>query len=125
MATKTASLKVPGLTALPTNTPFLVYEKGSAFFEANRVGAEIDLVLDDGSKKKGTIKNMQVDPLINMINGNGVTQYGAMVGQVYSPLVLVQLLTDQAGVEVLDVTKLYTAVTVQVAYEPPAVQPAG
>lgn len=120
MAAKTPSLKVPGLTALPTNNPFLVYQKGSAFFEDNRVGAEIDLVLDDGSKKKGTIKNMQVDPLINMINGNGVTQYGAMVGQVHSPLVLVQLLTDQAGVEVLDVTKLYTAVTVQVAYEPPA-----
>lgn len=117
-------VKLAGLTGIPVGTPFAVYERGSdTVFDRVRIGGTIELALDDGTTKTANVQALQAAPLIDLIAGSG-SQAAHMVGRVYSPLALVQHLTDNAPEDVLDVTKLYTAIVVLVPHEMTNLAPA-
>lgn len=120
---KTNQLKVPGVTSLPQGQSFYVYEAGVSAYEKFRPNGDIELVLDDGTVVTGKVASIQVGPLIDLLVGTG-PQAAIMVARVYSPLALVQSLSDQAEGAVIDVTKLYAAVAVQVPIQSPSFTPA-
>lgn len=109
----TPQLPAPGVITVPYGMPFYVYAKGVEAYENFRPNGDIELTLDDGSTVSGKVTDVRVGPLIDMITGTGA-QAATMVSRIYSPLALVQTLTDQNGGDPVDVTKLYTAVAVQV-----------
>ncbi len=120
MATKsTPTLAVPGLKALPQAAAFVVYEKGTDAYDRLRVNGDVELQLDDESTTAATVVGVQVGPLIDLLVGTG-PQAAQAIGRLYSPLGLVQALTDLGGGDVLDVTKLYTAVSVRIPLPAPS-----
>lgn len=124
MATKTSTpatpqIAVPGVSGFPIGTPFFVYQKGVDAYDTMRVNGDVDLKLDNGEVKTGKITAMQVGPLVDLLVNTG-PQSALTYGRIYSPLSLVQSLTDQAGVEALDVTRLYTAISVTMPIPQPS-----
>lgn len=118
--TKTVpALTVPGVSGLPRGTPFSVYQRGADTFEALRINGPVALHLDDGSAAEATVQALQVGALVDLITNFG-PQSVYTAGRIYSPLTLIQALTDAGEGAVLDVTRLYTAVTVLLPVQIPA-----
>lgn len=109
-------LPVPGVANPYGGAPAFVFLAGIDFYDKVRLSQEIELKLDDGTVRKATVQSKTVAPLIDLIVANG-SQAVQAIGRSYSASSLVQLLTDQVPEDVLDVTKLYTAVQVIVAPE--------
>lgn len=115
---------VPGKNvAPPLGSPFTVYAEGIDIYGKTRINGDIDLALDDGTTRRATVQGLQVAPLIDLI-GNFGQQNVYTYGGIYSPLTLVQALTDASPADVLDVTKLYTALIVTLPMPSPAPLPA-
>lgn len=125
MTTKTPAgplqIPVPGVANPYTGSPLFVFTPGIENYEKVRLNQEIELKLDSGVVRKGTVQGKNVAPLIDLIVANG-SQSMQAAGRVYSASSLVQVLTDQVPEDVLDVTKLYTAI--QVVVQPEAPTPA-
>jgi hypothetical protein len=119
MAKSTAvpSLKIIGVATLPQAYPFVVHSEGTDDYAALRINGKVNLELDDGSKVEASVQGLQVGALIDLLGSTG-PQSIVTYGRVYSALSLVQALTDASPDDVLDVTKLYTAVTVTVPQAP-------
>lgn len=113
------AIKVPGLPALPQGNQITVFARGADPYEATRLNGSVDLVLDDGTKVTATVVNKKVGPLIDLIGQDGPNNVYTF-GRIYSAVSLIQALTDAAPEDVLDVTKLYTAVTVSTPMQVPA-----
>lgn len=119
MAAKTPTtlqIPVPGVSNPYSGSPLFVFTAGIENYEKVRLNQQIELVLDDGTVRKATVQGKNVAPLIDLIVANGSQSIQA-VGRIYSASSLVQVLTDQIAEEVLDVTKLYTAVQVSLLPE--------
>lgn len=115
MATKTPSIPsftVPGaITALPQGAEIAVFEKGIDLYERTKLNGEIELKLADGTTTKGVVRGMKVDTLIDLLPQFGhqsIYTYGRM----YSAVNVIHALGEASGGEVVDVTKLHTAVIV-------------
>jgi hypothetical protein len=120
MASKstTPTLKVPGYTGtVPSGANVVIFEKGVDAYERLRLNGDVDLGLDDGQTVRATVTDTRSGALIDLIGQSGAQViYG--YGRPYSARGLVQALADATGENPLDVTKLYTAVTVTVSYQP-------
>lgn len=86
-----------------------LFTRGVDDYERLPIGAEIEIRLDDGVCK-ATVTNSQVGPLIDLIGTYG-TQSIYTYGQMYSARALIAAI---GGGEVVDVTKLYTALVVNI-----------
>jgi len=118
-AKPTNTLTAPStLNALPFGSDVVFFEAGVGAYERLRTNGEVEIKMPDGTSRKGTVRAMTVAPLIDLIVGQGSRHASVLgTGQIYSANSLVQSLTAEAGVDVLDVTKLHTAVTVMVQPE--------
>ena len=113
----TPSFTIPGSgVSLPPGAEVAVFDKGITLFEGLKLNGEIELKLADGTTKKGVVKGLKVDTLVDLLQFFG-PQSVYSYGRVYTAVGLIQALTEAAGVEVLDVTKLYTAVVVSIPYD--------
>lgn len=115
------SLPVPGagLKFPASGMPFVVYAQGVGLFEQLRANSTVALALDDGTSRDATVQSVQVGALIDLVASQG-PQSVYTAGRVYSALSLVQALTDASPDDVIDVTKLYTAVMVVLPVDAPA-----
>lgn len=111
-------LPIPGVTNnyIYTGNPVFIFVAGTDMYGKLRLNQEVELVLDDGSKRKAIVQSRTVAPLIDLIVSNG-SQSVQAAGRVYSASSLVQVLTEQVPEDVLDVTLLYTAVQIVVQAE--------
>ncbi|GJE78125.1 hypothetical protein [Methylorubrum suomiense] len=105
-------ITVPGeVPNIPQGAEISVFEKGVELYERLKINREVQLKLADGKTLTGTVKSMKVDSLIDLMHAYGPQSiYG--YARTYTATGLVQALTDAAGGDTLDVTKLYTAVVV-------------
>lgn len=119
MATaKTNVLTAPaGVKNLPFGNDVTFFEKGVAAYDNLRLNGEVEIKMPDDTVRKAIVRGLQVAPLIDLITSVGARHVSAY-GQIYSANGLVQSMTTEAGGEVLDVTKLYTAVTVMPQADP-------
>ncbi len=119
-AKSTNALKAPSnLTVFPRHTDVTLFEPGVSAYENLRLNGDVEIKMADGTTCKGTVRGMQVSPLIELITNHG-PRHASVFGQIYSANSLVQTIASEAGVDVLDVTKLYPAVTVMVPMDPPS-----
>ena len=116
--TQLTEITVKGAKTLPQyGTQVSVYCKGVDTYENIRIGKEITILNDDGNKVSGTLSVKRVGALLELLGEFGANNLHTF-GQTYSPVSLVQALSDSFGEDPLDVTKLYTVLVVQVV--PPA-----
>lgn len=114
MANTTKTVVVPGLgDSFPMQgSQFSVFNKGTDIYDELRVGREVVVQNEAKTKQvRGSIVSLRVGALIDLLNEFGpynVTTFG----KPYTPLMLIQTMTDIAAVEALDVSKLYTVFTV-------------
>ncbi len=105
-------LAVPdSVQQLPYGAEVMFFEKGIEAYEAYGLNTQIEIKLPNGMVQKATVRSTQVAPLIELIVSNG-HRYVSNYGQAYTAGHLVKSLTKDTGVDVLDVTKLYTGVLV-------------
>lgn len=117
-AKPTNTLTAPStMTSVPVGTDVAFFEPGISAYERLRLNGDVEIKLANGDVRKGTVRAMQVGPLIDLIVTYG-SRHALSYGQTYSANGLVQSMTEAAGGEVVDVTKLYTVVMVQVQMEP-------
>lgn len=117
----TPTLTAPAsTTGLPSGADIAFFEKGIDAYERLRLNGDVEIKMPDGSVQKGTVRSVQVGPLIDLLQSYGhqhVSVYGT--GRMYTANSLIQALTAEAGVDVLDVTKLYTAIMVLIPMQSP------
>lgn len=126
MATKkitTPQLTLPGLASVPQGGTFAVYQRGAETYENTRLGQQIELVGDDGQVRTGTVQEVRIGSLIDLIQQT-LHQNIYTYGRPANATTLVQTLTEASPDEVLDVTKLYTSLLVAVAMASPPMMPA-
>lgn len=107
------TITIPGRgVSLPPGGQVSLLQKGTAIYEAARINGDVTIKTDTATVT-ASVQAFQVGALIDLLPNYG-PQSVHTYGRPYSALGLIQALTDASDDDVLDVTKLYTAVVVTV-----------
>lgn len=115
---RSTEIVVPGLKNLPMQGgQAAVFLKGVDAYDQYRIGDQITVKGDNDVTANATVQGIQVGALVDLMGSYG-PQNVYTYGRGYSALSFIQTLGDATGENPLDVTKLYTVVTVMVAMQP-------
>jgi ABC-type hemin transport system substrate-binding protein len=113
--TKTAlssTVKIPhqGSYDYPVGSTLYVFVKGTEAYEQFEIGSTVDMEQQtSGRKHTAVVATVSVGPLIDLLTNYG-SQSFAVYGKPYTAKGLIKALGAENGEDVVDVTKLYTAV---------------